>query len=121
MLVRSYSPLFFTFQYSLSLPLPPLPPFYPYSVNTPPHAIIEDVSQITDALVAELGGFNVTYADVPTTPISLSTLSASLPPTRIPIGGGLFVKPEHGYDSVGIDEGSRVFNMQQLKERCAKV
>ncbi|CAF3878419.1 unnamed protein product [Rotaria sordida] len=33
----------------------------------------------------------------------------------------LFVKPEHGYDSVGIDEKSLIFNLTDLKECCIKI
>jgi hypothetical protein len=33
----------------------------------------------------------------------------------------LFVKPEHGYDSVGIDDKSLIFNLDDLSARVAKI
>jgi hypothetical protein len=36
-------------------------------------------------------------------------------------GFPLFVKPEHGYDSVGIDERSLIFNAEDLASRVAKI
>ncbi|CAF3822152.1 unnamed protein product [Rotaria sordida] len=33
----------------------------------------------------------------------------------------LFIKPEHGYDSVGINEKSLIFNLTDLKECCTRI
>jgi D-alanine-D-alanine ligase-like ATP-grasp enzyme len=36
---------------------------------------------------------------------------------KLGLENGLFVKPEHGYDSVGIDEKSLVYNISDLQTR----
>ena len=62
------------------------------------------------------------YNKIPTPSFAIivdSSLARGLPAQ---LGGfPLFVKPEHGYDSVGIDEGSVIFNVEDLCGRVAKI
>ena len=60
-------------------------------VGTTPYILCIDPDDVSESMVSELGGFP------------------------------LFVKPEHGYDSVGIDVGSRVTDLQSLQQRVEKV
>lgn len=62
------------------------------------------------------------YNKIPTPSFAIivdSSLARGLPAQ---LGGfPLFVKPEHGYDSVGIDEGSVIWNVEDLCGRVAKI
>eukprot|EP00698_Gefionella_okellyi_P025657 TRINITY_DN9461_c0_g1_i1.p1 TRINITY_DN9461_c0_g1~~TRINITY_DN9461_c0_g1_i1.p1 ORF type:complete len:524 (-),score=98.97 TRINITY_DN9461_c0_g1_i1:63-1595(-) len=60
-------------------------------VNVTPYSIVVHADEIDDELPLRLGDFP------------------------------LFVKPEHGYDSVGVDQASKVSDIRSLRDRAQKV